>query len=129
MKLSRGGYAYDAICESAQDDEGFNASYGLFGSAYVATAGMPLEDEVERALLSYLFNEKHEAPDFDVHEVEAYIGRRARVTRRDGSTLVGTIKKPGGDRIAVAGRDRARQIRFADIVKVELAPDGVPDTD
>lgn len=129
MKLSRGGTAYDHIYESVLGGQPSAATHGRFGSAYVATAGVPLGDDVQDSIVSYLANPRRGEQFTDRPEIDMYVGRRAQVLRRDGSTLVGRIKEVGGPRIAVVGKTRAQHIRYEDVIKIEPAPSDLPDTD
>lgn len=129
MKLSRGRIAYDHIYESVPGGQPSTATHGRFGAAYVATAGVPLDDDVQDSIVSYLANTERGEQLTDQNEIDSYVGRRAQVLRRDGSTLVGTIREVGGPRIAVVGKTRARQIRYEDVIKIEPAPRDLPDTD
>lgn len=129
VKLSRGLPAYDQIFEPVNGGAQSVATHGRFGSAYVATAGIPLESDAASQILAYLRNETGDGPATAGTELSAYFGRRARVLRKDASTLVGTVQDVGGDRIGVAGRRRARQIRCADVISIQPVSDDVPDTD
>jgi hypothetical protein len=62
-------------------------------------------------------------------EINAYIGRRARLLRSDGSILIGTIKESSIARIAVVGKTLARHIRYEDVLRIEPAPKDACDTD
>jgi hypothetical protein len=129
MKLPKGALAYNWIYEPVNGGQQPAATHGRFGSAYVATGGVPLDSDAERQLLSYLCDARGGAPATTSSEWSAYFGRRARVLRKDGSMLVGRIQDVGGGRIGVAGKKFARQIRCADLVKIEPVSDDVADTD
>ncbi len=130
MRLCGGLPAYDEIYETVDGGHQSTATNGRFGSSYVVTSGVPLDHDTERGVLAYLLNEEPIVMPFaQATEYAAYFGRRARVLRRDGSTLVGKIRDPGGARVSVGGKKCARSIRYADIIKIEPVPDDIADTD
>lgn len=61
-------------------------------------------------------------------EIDAYVGRRARIRRADGVVLVGTIRSDYPARIGVVGTNVARWIRYEHVASIDLVDDSVPNT-
>lgn len=61
-------------------------------------------------------------------EIDAYVGRRARVRRADGEVLVGKIRRDYPARIGVVGTNVARWIRYEHVISIELVAEDVPNT-
>ena len=62
-------------------------------------------------------------------EIDAYIGRRAKVLRADGVIHIGRIEKDSVARIRIVGKRFGHSIQYQHILQIQAVSDSVPDTD
>jgi len=62
-------------------------------------------------------------------QIDAYVGRRARVLRADGKILIGTIKEDSVARFAIVGTTLAHLIRYDHVLRIEPVGENVPNSD
>jgi len=61
-------------------------------------------------------------------EIDRFAGRRAQVTRSDGSVLVGRLEPDSVMYFSLSGESITRLLRYQDTLSIEAAGDETPDT-
>jgi len=61
-------------------------------------------------------------------EIDRLAGQRARITRADGSIVVGRVEPDSVTYFSLHGDDITRLLRYQDVVGIEPAEDDTPDT-
>lgn len=62
-------------------------------------------------------------------EIDAYVGKRAKIVRADGVTLVGRIDLDSLARFSIIGSRLRREIRYDQVVAIMPVTDSISDTD